>query len=297
MDLIQIQTSDLTVGQQLPWDLFDKENNQVQKSGYVIKTAEELKTLLELSIYRKQIPEPEQPQPQSQIEEKKSKEFNFEDMQLKVGHKLQLKLHSHSKETSGKANNNFFTSTLFGYVENNTLIVSMPASNNLTGEPFIEGDQILVRIFSGQCVFSFSVFVEKVIKLPFKYLHLSFPKHILGQVVRKSRRIKCKILASVSEESIPLTIINLSATGAQISTTTPLGEPGTEIILSFTIKILDKEIAMSVKSMIRSTRPANKYSPETLNVGIEFTELEPDQIFSLNSLIYHRIVENPACEV
>ena len=296
MDLIQIQTSDLTVGQQLPWDLFDKEHNQVQKCGYVIKTAEELKTLVELSIFRKQKPASEQPQPQPQPEENKSKEFNFEDMQLKVGHKLQLKLYSHAKEASGKTNNNFYTATLFGYVEDSTLIVSMPASNNLTGEPFIEGDQILVRIFSGQCVFSFSVFVEKVIKLPFKYLHLSFPKHILGQVVRKSRRIKCNIPASVSEKNIPLTIINLSSTGAQISTTTSLGELGTAIILSFTIKILDKEIAMSVKSMIRSTRQANKNSPETLYIGIEFTELEPDQVFALNSLIYQEIVENPTHE-
>lgn len=294
MDLIQIQTSDLTVGQQLPWDLFDQEHNQVQKRGYVIKTAEELKTLVELSIFRKQKPASEQTQPEP--EENKSKEFKFKDMKLKVGHKLQLKLYSHSKEAAGKTNNNFYTATLFGYVEDNTLIVSMPASNNLTGEPFIEGDQILVRIFSGQCVFSFSVFVEKVIKLPFKYLHLSFPKHILGQVVRKSRRIKCNIPASVSEESILLTIINLSATGAQISTATPLGEPGTAIILSFTIKIHDKEIAMSVKSMIKSARQANKDSSETLYLGIEFTELKPDQVFSLNSLIYQEIVEHPTHE-
>lgn len=296
MELIQIQTSDLTVGQQLPWDLFDQEHNQVQKRGYVIKTADELKELVELSIFRKQKPEPDQPQPQPEEQENKPKKFNFEDMQLKVGHKLQLKLYSAAKEISGKTSNNFYTATLFGYVEDNTLIVSMPASNNLAGEPFIEGDQVLVRIFSGQCVFSFSVFVEKIIKLPFKYLHLSFPKHISGQVVRKSRRIKCNIPASVSEETIPLIIINLSATGAQISSTTSLGEPGTAIILSFTIKIFDKEIALSVKSMIRSTREANKNSPETLYIGIEFTELEPDQVFALNSLIYHEIVENPTHE-
>ena len=51
MELIQIQTSDLTVGQQLAWDLFDQEHNQVQKRGYVIKTAEELKTVHPASAY------------------------------------------------------------------------------------------------------------------------------------------------------------------------------------------------------------------------------------------------------
>lgn len=292
MDLIQIQTSDLTVGQQLPWDLFDQEHKQIQKRGYIIKTADELEKLVALSIFRGQEPAPEQTHP----EESKSEKFNFQDMQLKVGHRLQLKLSSHSKEASGKTNNNFRMATLFGYVEDCTLIVSMPTTNNLTGEPFIEGDQILARLFSGQCVFSFSVFVEKVIKLPFKYLHLSFPQHITGQVIRRSRRIKCNISASISEKSIPATITNISSTGAEISTTTPIGELGKEITLSFTIMILDKEIAMSVKSIIRSARQAKKNDPETRYFGIEFTALKPDQIFELHSMICQEIVEHPSHE-
>jgi len=160
MNLIPIQASDLAVGQPLPWDLFDQEHKQIQQRGYVIKTADELKRLEESSIFRNQKPASEQ----IESGENKSNKFNFEDMQLKVGHKLQLKLSSHLRGTIGEANNTFCTSALLiGYVQDSTLIVSMPT----TGEPFLEGDQILVRLFSGQCVFSFTVFVDKIIRLPF----------------------------------------------------------------------------------------------------------------------------------
>lgn len=286
MDLIQIQTSDLAVGQRLPWDLFDQEHKQIQKRGHVFKTVDELQELATLTLFRRKESSPEHTRP----EKNNSKKFSFQDMQLKVGHRLQLKLSSHTKEAD------FFTATLFGYVENRTLIVSMPAPNNLTGEPFIEGDQILARLLSGQCVFSFSVFVEKVIKLPFKYLHLSFPEHISGQIIRKSRRIKCNIPASVSEKAIPVTITNISATGAEIKATAPFGALGNKIILSFTITILDKEIALSVQSIIRSVKESKENSAETHYFGVEFTALKTDQMIELHSLICQEIVENPSHE-
>lgn len=293
MNLIQIQTSDLTVGQQLPWDLFDQEHKQIEKRGHIIKTAEELKKLATLSLFRKKESTSEQTRP----EESKSEEFNFQDMQLKVGHRLQLKIASYTKTTSHKTNNSFLTATLFGYVENRALIVSMPVSNNIAGEPFIEGDQILARLFSGQCVFSFSVFVEKIIKLPFKYLHLSFPERISGQVIRKSRRIKCNIPASVSEASTPATITNISVTGAEIYASSSLGALGEKIILSFTITILDKDIALSVQSIIRSVKETKKNDADIFYFGIEFTALKTDQVIELHSLICQEIAKHPSLEV
>lgn len=289
MDLIQVQASDLAIGQPLPWNLFDQTHKPIQKRGYIIKTTDELKKLEASSIFRDQKVASEQ----IQSGKNKSDPFSFEDMQLKVGHKLQLKLSSQLKETLGETNNNFYMAVLIGYVQDNTLIVSMPASDPLTGEPFLEGEQILVRLFSGQCVFSFTVFVDKIIKLPFKYLHLSFPKHISSQTIRKSRRIKCNISASVSDKSTPLVITDLSTTGAEISTTASLGELGAIIMLCFTVKILDQETPLSVKSIIRSTKQTHKNDQKTLYFGIEFTELKSDQVFALRSLIYQEIVENP----
>ncbi|PXW87784.1 PilZ domain-containing protein [Nitrosomonas sp. Nm84] len=281
MNLIQIQKSDLIVGQSLPWDLFDQEHRPILKRGHVIKTTDELNKLEESPLFRKE----------SAAKQAHSGKIglNFESMQLKVGHKLQLKLSSPAKEISGETNNSFYRTTLIGYVQDITLIVSMPASN----ESFLEGDQILVRLFSGKCVYSFTAYVDKIIKIPFKYLHLSFPKYILGQTIRKSRRVKCNIPASVADNPIPLTITDISATGAEIKATSLLGEPGTTIMLSFAIQILDKEVPLSIKSTIRSVKQINENGQETSCFGIEFNELESSQTFSLRSFIYQEIVENP----
>lgn len=233
---------------------------------------------------------------QTETSKNKPGKISFEDMQLKVGHKLQLRLSALSKG-SGESNNNFYAARLIGYVKNSTFIVTMPTCDQLTGDPFVEGDQIHIRLFSGQCVFSFTVFLDKIIKLPFKYLHLSFPKDILNQTIRKSQRIKCNIQALVDDESIPLTITDLSATGAKFSANTNVGEMDTMIILSFTINILDKEIHLSLKSIIKSVKQVSKNNQETLCFGVEFTELNAEQIFALRNLIYQQMVEHPECVV
>lgn len=288
MNFIPVQKSDLAVGQPLPWDLFDQSHQQIQKRGYIIKTANELKKLEGSSLFRVQKPVLEQ----TELDNNKSGRINFEDMRLKVGHKLQLKLSAPSKSPS-ESNNAIYPATLIGYVQDCTLIVTMPASGQFTGEPFLEGDQIQVRLFSGQCIFSFTAFVDKIIKLPFKYLHLSFPRDILSQPIRNSQRIKCHIQASVAGKSTPLIITDLSTTGAEVSANASLGEVGTTIALSFAIKILDEEISLSIKSITRSAKQVNKNNQQTFSFGIEFIELKPEQVFALRNLIYQEIVEHP----
>jgi hypothetical protein len=213
-------------------------------------------------------------------------------MQLKVGHKLQLKLSSQLR-SSVEIKSNSYVSTLIGYVQDSTLIVTMPASDQFVGEPYIEGDQVQVSLFSGNSVFNFTVFVDKIIKVPFKYLHLSFPKEIQGQNIRKSRRIRCSLPGSVVENSIPVSLIDLSICGAGISSDLPLGSLGTTITLSFAITVLDKEIPLTIKSAIRSAKEVNKNGQKIICSGVEFTDMESKQMHTLHHLIYQEIVEHP----
>lgn len=290
MNLIPIQFSDLKIGQPLSWDLFDQERKPLMERGYVIKTTEELEGVLKKSsIFRKL----ETSSEKDRSIDKKISEFNFDDMQLKVGDRLQLQLHSSAKSSCCSNNGGYCMATVIGYVPNHSLIVSMPKTDQLTGQPFLEGDQILVRLFSGQRAFSFTVFVDKLVKLPFKYVHLSFPKHVFGQTIRKSRRVKTTIEAeaTVNSGSIPLIITNLSAAGAEISTHAELGGVGTLIELFVKVKIHEKEISLQLQSIIRSFKTTNKL--DALRYGVEFTGLQAEQIFSLRSFIYQELVENP----
>lgn len=286
MSLIPIQTTDLIIGQPLPWDLFDQTHQPIQKRGYVFTTDDELKQLEGSSIFRMQKPEPEQT-------ESSSDKVRFDDMQLKVGHKLQLKLSSRSKGSVEVKYNSYVTS-LIGYVQDSTVIAAMPATDQLIGEPFVEGDQVQVSLFSGNSIFNFITFVDKVIKVPFKYLHLSFPKEIQGQSIRKSRRIRCDFQGSVVEKSIPISLIDLSVCGAGINSSLPLGPLGTIVTLAFAITILDKEISVTVKSAIRSAKPVvNKNGQKTISTGVEFIDLKSEYMQTIRHLIYQEIVEHP----
>ena len=285
MNLIPIQTTDLRIGQPLLWDLFDQAHQQIQKRGYIFKTETELKQLEGSAIFRMQKPLPKQ-------NESNNNKFSFDDMQLKVGHKLQLKLTSQLRG-SVEIKSNSYVTTLIGYVQDSTLIVTMPASDQFVGEPYVEGDQVQVSLFSGNSVFNFMVFVDKIIKVPFKYLHLSFPKEIHGQNIRKSRRIKCNIQGSIIERSIPVSIIDLSICGAGISSDLPLGSLGTTITLSFTITVLDKEIPLTIKSAIRSAKEVNKNGQKIICFGVEFTDIKSEQMHTLHHLIYQEIAEHP----
>ncbi len=287
MNLIPIQTTDLTIGQPLPWDLFDQAHQPIQKRGYIFKTEDELKQLEGSSIFRMQKPEPEQ------TEKSSDNKFSFDDMQLRVGHKLQLKLSSRLKKGPIEIKFNSYVSTLIGYVQDNSLIIAMPATDQLIGEPFVEGDQVQVSLFSGNSVFNFIVFVDKVIKVPFKYLHLSFPKEIQGQNIRRSRRIRCSLPGSVVEKSIPVSLIDLSVCGAGVSSKPPLGPLGTMITLSFTITILDKEIPVTIKSAIRSAKQVNKNGQKTVSSGVEFIDMKSEHMHTIRHLIYQEIVEHP----
>ena len=169
----------------------------------------------------------------------------------------------------------------------------MPKTNHLIGQPLLEGDQVLVRLFSGRCVFSFTVFVDKLVNLSFKYLLLSFPKNITGQTIRNSRRIKTAIEAeaTVNSEPIPIIITNLSAAGAEISTHTELGKFGTKIGLFVKIRIHEKEMLLQLQAIVKSLKAKNKQG--VARYGVEFTGLLADQIFLLRAFIYQELIENP----
>lgn len=290
MNLIPIQFSDLKIGQPLSWDLFDQERKPLIERGYIIKTTDELEELSKKSSVFLRLKASSE---KIGAIDKKISEFNFDDMQLKVGDRLQLQLHSGAKSSCCSNNGGYSMATVIGYVPDHSLIVSMPKTDQLIGQPFLEGDQILVRLFSGRCAFSFTVFVDKLVKLSFKYLHLSFPKHILGQTIRKSRRVRTAIEAEATANSgsIPLIITNLSAAGAEISTHAELGEIGTLIELFVKVKIHEKETSLQLQSIIRSFKAINKQ--ECIRYGVEFTGLQAEQIFSLRSFIYQELVENP----
>ncbi len=286
MNFIPIQSNDLRIEQPLPWNLYDQDHKLLLKRGAIIKSNDELEKLSELSIYRNDDNHPDQ-------SELSSIQFDFKHINFKVGDKLQITVHSDVKVPQNLGSNDYFTAVVIGYVPNKTLIVYLSNADQLTGYPLLEGDQILIRFFNGQYIFSFTVFVEHIIKLPFKYMHLSLPKHVLRQTIRKSTRIKSSIEAKVTlnDQSYTGTITNLSTTGAGISIRADLGENGSTLDVAFDVAFQEKVIPLSLHSKIRSFH-ISKNEIGVLIYGIEFTQLTPDQIVTLRGFIYKEMIDN-----
>ncbi|MDH5552838.1 MAG: flagellar brake protein, partial [Nitrosomonas sp.] len=220
MNLLPVQVSELTIGQPLLWDLFNQDQKKLLTRGEVLSNADE--ALLKKSpLFRRQEEEntsaTEKPKP-IKASTSKSGQFTFQDMSLKVGDKLQLKLPSNIRGECCAANNGFCKAKLIGYVDNVSILINMPQLAKLTNLSLIDGDQVTVQLFSGQYAFSFTSYIDKIINMPFKYIHLSFPSKISGQVIRKSRRIKTDIVANIKDNSASAIISNLSMTGAEIRT-------------------------------------------------------------------------------
>jgi hypothetical protein len=230
-----------------------------------------------------QNPEPAAVQATAPSIEDGAHRFRFEDMRLAVGDKLQL---SPPSTVSG----NRSVVPLIGYVEGVTLIVGAPPAGQWRPS-LIEGDQITVRVFGGQNAFGFTVYVDKIIRQPFDYLHLSFPKDIVGKIIRNSRRIKTHIAVVVADNPAPATISNLSATGAEVRAGANLGEPGAKLALSFTLNIFGTDTQLSPQAVIRTV----KQDPQDgiFRCGVEFNDLRPNDVTALHGLIYQELVEHP----
>ncbi len=297
MNLSPVQTSDLIIGQPLLWDLYNQDQKQLHTQGEILSNADE-ELLKNTPLFRRQ--EENEITPISKLEPDKSatkklNQFIFQDMNLKVGDKLQLKLPTNIVNSAKRSE--FYTTELIGYVNNLTVIIRPPQLAQQMDLTLIEGDQVTVRLFSGQHAFSFSSHIDKIIKVPLYYIHLSFPTKISGQIIRKSRRIKTKIVATITDNPTPATISNLSMTGAEISTSDSLGQVGETISLSFTVKIHSVEKTMSLQAIIKSTAPPANKTDNALTFGMEFVALETEQNHLLQSLIYQELVENPESQV
>ncbi len=138
--------------------------------------------------------------------------FAFEAMNLKVGDRLQVQPPvAVSTERSPVK--------LIGYLQDHSMLITAPTTGGSVPMQVMPGDQLIMRVFSGQNAFGFACDVQRVCKVPYSYLHISFPKKIQGTLIRKAARVRTKIIVKVRAEEGDTTehtavISNLSANGA-----------------------------------------------------------------------------------
>ena len=167
-----------------------------------------------------------------------------------------------------------------------------------------EGEELVVRAFTGRSAFGFATAVDKVIKHPFEYLHLAYPEAVQAVQVRKAVRVTTNIIASVSAynqdvEPVPAVIVDVSSSGALIDAGQAIGEVGDLLRVVFRVRLHGVDSDLTVDAFIRNRYAEYLQSGGVAAVhhGVEFSALAATDSMILESLIYQQLVESPRARV
>lgn len=308
MSLVSITRSDIALGVPLPWPLCDRDGNVLMQEGAVLETEAQLDNLFAANPLRKltwnSSPAASGEQGDQSLDavtdaalaaDAGESAFSFQDMHLRVGDRLQL-------QPPATVSAERFVVKLIGYLDKVSVLVTAPMANGLR-VPLRENDSIVARIFAGQKAFGFSTVVTRVCKIPYDYLHLAFPERVQGSVIRKSPRVRTRIIASVANldapggnDRQPGVIMNLSADGALLKARQPLGEKDSRFQLSFRVSLHKVDAYLTVSAVVRSAvvdEPKEADSGMMFAYGVQFQDLAPNDTVILQSLIYHQMIEQP----
>lgn len=308
MSLILANKDEIVVGKPSPYSLYDQAHNLLLAQGDRVRDEEHREALLasgachELSwkesdgndIVGDDLLATEEVSPQQTGEDGTGKRFTFDDMKLKAEDKLQL-------EPPPQLARERFLVKVIGFLRGASLLVTTPVTANGLRLQLLEGETVVMRSFSGQNAFGFACTIERVIKTPYEYLHLSFPDNIQGIVIRKAPRVKTRIIAAVQDskpdaEQISALISDISANGVSLDAKRPLGDKGDILNLAFRVHLHNVDAYLSVKGVVRAVLSGDAVDaskPDVIRHGIEFQDLQPNDCVILQSMIYQQMIENP----
>jgi c-di-GMP-binding flagellar brake protein YcgR len=220
-----------------------------------------------------------------------------EILKLKTGDNIQIQLVADQNDTR-------YMVRVIGYEPNVSLLVSAPRANGL---PLLvrDGQQLTVRLLTGNTVYGFESQILRICRLPFPYLHLSYPRSFESMVVRKAQRASANIIASVensnraTEGSEPFSakISDLSVAGAMLEATTPMGEVGDAIMIRAKLQVAGQEKYLALAALVRAVRVREATEPGGKMLylhGVEFQMLDPDDQLVLHGFVYAQIATGKA---
>lgn len=304
MGLIPIAQDEVSIGVPMPWAVYDQNHTLLVEQGEILHSPEQAETLLVQGAFRELSWENAEESggaitvkelaPTETGKETKSHTatFSFEDIKLRVGDRLQVQPPSNLSQDR-------FLVKLIGYVPGATVLITTPVGDNGLRLQLMEGEIIVVRSFSGQNVFGFSATIERICKIPYDYLHMSYPTEVRGVVIRKSQRVRTSIIATVQNnspdgphEQMSGLISNLSADGAAVDARRELGKKGNELTLDFRVSLHNVDAYLKVKVLVRAILE-HENNAELIRHGVEFLEIPPNDNVILQSMIYQQMIENP----
>lgn len=216
------------------------------------------------------------------------------DLRRCVGKRVQLEL---PKALGAKK----IMATLVGVHENCCLIVS--AQQGLLGRmDLVDTDQITVRGFAGQSIYSFKASLIRTRGVPFSHLYLSFPSRIRRFVVRQTARVEVYLPAMVQNacssnvDSLPAIMLNLSGAGALLRFEQEVEPSFVEMKIDLAFRLHGFDVCMNVTaSLVKATLEWCEVKGQVVtDCAVRFTEVSAEQRASIMSFVYQRMIDEPS---
>jgi c-di-GMP-binding flagellar brake protein YcgR len=157
----------------------------------------------------------------------------------------------------------------------------------------IIGDEYLIQGFTGQTDFSFTAPVLNVFTAPFAHALVAYPAAVKAKQVRKSMRMKTALPATISprgqENPIEVSIVDLSADGAMISSPNFLGGVGSLFDMAFPIEFDDVQTNLNIVAKLRHRTSTDN---EGGRIGLSFENVSREHKLLLNYFVSRITEEN-----
>lgn len=291
MQFTLIKAEELNVGQPVPWPLYDAAGQVVLEAGSKPESVQHIQSLVDSGAGR-QTGSQDEPPVKAEAARQPQRELgglSLDQIKLKIGDSIQLQFQS------GTENARCYVS-LIGYLVDQGLIVSMPVLN---GRVMLirEGQNFVVRFFSGKNAYAFSAVAKKVSSIPFPYMHLSYPHEVRGLVVRGSSRAHANIKGHVSTAdgaSYKCVARDISIGGALLAVQEQLGKVGEVVSLKLPVQINATEHMLNLSCRIRSAntdRPSSTGISANL-IGLSFESISSQDMLVITALLYQNLVND-----
>ena len=220
--------------------------------------------------------------------------LSLDQIKLSIGDTIQLQFQSDIEQSRCFV-------TLIGYLEGQSVIVTTPIIN---GSLMMvrEGQDFVIRLFSGKSAYAFSSIAKRVTNTPYPHLHLSYPKEVRGLVVRGSSRGRIHLICHASVEGgqgYACVARDISMGGALIAVAEKIGEVGNALTLKFRVKVKDAEHTLALSCRIRSvnaSRPSVDEKPTVLH-GLSFEDVSSQDTLVISTLLYQNMISAQEAEL
>lgn len=278
----------------MPFDVFDRDGRLLLRRGYVIETEQEKQKLFKLGPER-DVSTDERFRAAfssaARLDQKGTEEANrsvtmpFAELHLLPGEPLQVKLAGEEEA---------LWSRYIGMIRNRSVLIEAVTRADLP--IFVrEGTTLQVRGTTGSLAFLFTASIIANLARPFSYLHLSYPGEIRAVRLRRTERVKVRVVCAVVTESGEAhggVLVDLSLGGGLLATRYSWNV-GQRVTLKFKLPVGESELILGVNAVVRSVRqieqPNGQKEPA---YGVQFVEMAPEETLAL--MTYLQAVQSGA---